>query len=69
MVGSSSIKGGGTPEIRRTWDWSKAKRRGRGTRSGVQQRSRSAAADHGETGRYEVDGTLGEPTLTLGGGL
>ena len=68
MGGSVINKGGGTPEIQRTLDWSKAKRQGRGTRSDLQQQSRSAAADHRETGRYDGGNTLGEPPPPLGGG-
>ena len=65
--GSASAKGGRTPKTQRTRDWIKAKWQGRGTRRGVHQRSRSASAEHGETGRYEGGGALGEPPLPLGG--
>ena len=41
---------------------------GGGARICVQQQSRPAAADHGETGRDDDDGTSREPPLTLGGG-
>ena len=58
-------KVGGTTEIRPTQDWSKSERRGRWKRRGVQQRSRPAAADYGDTGRYNGGVTFGEPALLL----
>ena len=65
---SASAKGGGMPEIRRTWHCIKAKREGRWIRRGVQQRSRPIAVDCRDTGRYDDDGTFGEPPLPLSGG-
>ena len=65
--GFSSAKEVGVPEIRRTWDCSKAKRQGKGIRSGVQQQIIYVAGDHGEAGRDDGGGTLGEPPLPLGG--
>ena len=67
MGGLASVKGGGTPEILRTGDWTKAERQGRWAISGVQQRSRPAAADHGETGGDDGGGMFVEPPLPLGG--
>ena len=68
MGGSVSTKGEETMEIRRTWCWSMAERQGSWTRIGVQQHSRPATTDHGETRRDDGDGALGEPPLPLGGG-
>ena len=67
MSGYASAKERGATKILRIWDWSKAKLQGRWKRLGVQQWSRPAAADYGETWRYDGGGTFREPPHLLGG--
>ena len=68
MGGPYRSKAGGTKKTRRTWEQIQVKQWGRWTRHSFQHRSIPAAADHGETGGNDSDGTFRETPLPLGGG-